>query len=213
MTAFRAIHLDEVEPLRSQHGCGVQLIRRTLGITAFGVNAYRAEAAGGQVIEEHDELGAGAGLHEELYVVQSGHAVFTIGGVEHDAPAGTLVFVSDPAARRGALAAEAGTVVLVIGGQVGEPYLTPAWEAWFAAQKRADVGDTEGAIAILAEEQAARPDNATTLYNRACFEALGGRREAALAHVVEAIERDPKLAEFARTDTDLDTLRDDPRLQ
>jgi hypothetical protein len=39
-----------------------------------------------------------------------------------DAPARTLVFLEDPASRRGAVAAEDGTTVLAIGGPVGEGY-------------------------------------------------------------------------------------------
>ena len=71
------------------------------------------------MIEEHDELGAGAGRHEELYVVLTGRARFALAGEERDAPAGTVVFVRDPAVRRGAVAEEAGTTVLVVGGVPG----------------------------------------------------------------------------------------------
>ena len=63
-------------------------VRLHFGIQSFGVNAY-APGEGGQVIEEHDELGAGAGRHEELYFVARGHAVFELDGQEVDAPAGT----------------------------------------------------------------------------------------------------------------------------
>src|SRR5262249_24688239 len=68
-------------------------IRKRLGIQAFGVNARTAREAGGRVIPEHDEAPSG---HEELYVVVSGRATFTVGGEEIDAPGGTLVFVPDP---------------------------------------------------------------------------------------------------------------------
>src|SRR4051794_12088618 len=94
-------------------------VRRTLGIGAFGVNAYSAAEPGDQLIEEHDELGVAAGRHEELYVVIAGQAMFTIDGADHDAPAGTLVFVPDPSSRRTAVAVAAATMVLVIGGGGG----------------------------------------------------------------------------------------------
>ena len=84
-------------------GVGYRLVRRALGVQAFGVNAFTADA-GEQLIEEHDETGSGAGTHEELYVVIAGHARFTIDGAEHDAAAGTLVFLPDPASRRSAIA-------------------------------------------------------------------------------------------------------------
>ena len=69
-------------------------MRRTLGIGAFGINAYTANA-GELVVEEHDETGAGAGHHEELYVVVTGRATFTVDGESFDAPIGTMVFLPD----------------------------------------------------------------------------------------------------------------------
>ena len=93
-------------------------VRRALGITAFGINGYTADA-GERVIEEHDETGSGAGVHEELYLVIAGAATFELDGRETTAPAGTLVFVPDPKTRRGAIASEAGTTVVVIGGRPG----------------------------------------------------------------------------------------------
>ena len=102
-------------------------VRRTLGIEAFGVNAYAADR-GEQVVEEHDERGSGAGGHEELYVVVAGRATFTVAGDEIDAGPGTLVFVRDPSARRVAVAVEDGTTVLVVGGTPGAAYQPSPWE-------------------------------------------------------------------------------------
>jgi hypothetical protein len=115
-------------------------VRRELDVRAFGVNAYTADA-GALLIEEHDETGGGAGRHEELYVVVSGHARFTIDDVEHDAPAGTLVFVPDARSLRTALALVDGTSALVVGGRPGEPYTVSAWDASFLA----DAGDPAAA--------------------------------------------------------------------
>lgn len=58
--------------------------------------------------------------HEELYVVVRGHARFTIDGEDLDAPAGTLVFLPEPEAKRVATALEDGTIVMAVGGAVGE---------------------------------------------------------------------------------------------
>ena len=93
-------------------------VRRDLGITAFGVNAYRAPVDA-EVIREHDETGIGASLQEELYVVLNGRAGFTVDGEEIDAPAGALVYVR-PEAKRGAVAKAEGTTVLAIGGTPGK---------------------------------------------------------------------------------------------
>ena len=90
------------------------MIRATLGVQAFGINAWTATEDGQQLIGEHDEAAGEA--HEELYVVLAGHATFTVDGEELDAPQGTVVHVSDPAVKRGAVGA-AGTTVLVVGAQ------------------------------------------------------------------------------------------------
>jgi hypothetical protein len=56
------------------------------------------------------------------------------------------------------------------------------------------------------------PRNASLLYNLACMEALLGEKNAALDHLAEAVEN-PRFREFAATDRDLDSLRDDPRFR
>ena len=57
-----------------------------------------------------------------------GHAVFTIDGEDVDAPAGTLVFVRDPALLRSAVATEDGTAILAVGARPGAPYAVSRWE-------------------------------------------------------------------------------------
>ena len=88
--SFEVAHLEELDRLEGEFV--THPVRTRFGISSFGVNAYSCQEAGGRVIEEHDELGTGAGGHEELYVVISGRATFTLAGEEHDAPAGTAVF-------------------------------------------------------------------------------------------------------------------------
>ena len=78
---------------------------------------------------------AGAQRHEELYVVLAGRATFSVDGEDVDAPAGTLVFVNDPASRRAATATEERTTVLAIGGPVGAAYEPPPWEEIFLAER------------------------------------------------------------------------------
>ena len=205
----RIIRLEDIEPLPAG-GVGYRLVRRTLGIEAFGINGFTADQDV-QLIEEHDEMGVNGGRHEELYVVMTGTARFTIDGVEHDAPAGTLVFIPDPASRRSAIALEDGTSALAIGGRAGEPYEVSPWEPSFAAQGLAASGDAGGAADLMAREAAARHDKAGILYNAACFEALAGRREAALEHLRAALTLEPETVRgWAEGDSDLDSLRDDP---
>jgi tetratricopeptide (TPR) repeat protein len=163
----------------------------------------------GVIVEEHDEMHTDGG-QEELYVVVAGHATFTVAGEEVDAPAGTLVFVRDPAARRAAVADEAGTTLLCVGGRPGQPFRVSTWEYSRRAQARVEAGDPEAAVRIMEELYAERPDDARTLYDLACFESLAGHREDALAHLREAFERDPSARELAHDDPDLDPIRDDP---
>jgi tetratricopeptide (TPR) repeat protein len=185
-------------------------VRRELGIGAFGVNAFTAASAGDELIEAHDETSGGAGGHEELYVVLRGHARFTVDGEEIDAPAGTFVFVPDPASRRAAVAVADDTAALVVGGERGKAYAPTPWEGSAYAAALAQQGQAERALEVAAASVAEHPDNASVLYNVACAESLAGDREAALAHLRRAVALDPRCAEWARDDADLDPVRDDP---
>jgi hypothetical protein len=201
----RAIHIDEIDGLEGPATLTWHPVRATLGIRAFGTNAYTASEPGLDVVEPHtenDEL-----AHEELYFVARGRAKFTIDGEEIDAPTGTYVFVPDPASHRHAVAAEAGTTVLSFGGP---PTFEPsAWEWSFqAAAARKD--DPARAREILAEGLAKHPESGGVRYELACLEAVAGNGDAAITRLREAIERDPSCAAYARDDDDFAALRDDP---
>src|SRR5438094_849188 len=103
---YEVAHIDELEELPINDGEFVwRPIRRRFGITAFGTNAYTAQA-GQRVIEEHNERGG----HEEMYVVLRGRATFALGDDEGDVPAGTIVFVR-PDTKRGAIRSAASSFV------------------------------------------------------------------------------------------------------
>jgi hypothetical protein len=206
--APRIKHIEDIPPVPAG-GVGYRLVRRELGIRAFGTNAFTADA-GVQLIEEHDETGTGAGGHEELYVVIAGHARFSIDGVEHDAPAGTLVFIPDPTSRRTATALVDGTTALAVGGAPGHAYEVSPWESSFAAKGVADAGDPGAAADLMQEALAEHPGNAHVLYNTACFEALAGRRDDAIAHLRAAVELSSEMRDWAAGDSDFDAIRDDP---
>lgn len=186
------------------------MVRTHFGIQAFGVNAWIAEEAGGQLIGEHDELGQGAGQHEELYFVSEGHATFTVNGDEIDAPAGTFVFVRDPAAKRSAVAKEAGTAVVVAGGKPGEAFTPSAWERNAPALAHFGTGEYDKAVEAFEQLLAETPDDSGVLYNLACAESLTGKREEALEHLKRAVELDPDFRAMAEKDSDFDAIRDDP---
>jgi mannose-6-phosphate isomerase-like protein (cupin superfamily) len=98
--SYRVAHLDDLERVPVDGGGEFALnwlpVRGTLGIRAFGTNAYVADAAGAHVVEPHTE---GSG-HEELYFVARGRATFTLAGETVDAPAGTYVFLPDGSVHR-----------------------------------------------------------------------------------------------------------------
>jgi tetratricopeptide (TPR) repeat protein len=185
-------------------------VRRTLGIGAFGINAYTADA-GAMVVEEHDETGSGAGHHEELYVVVTGRATFTVDGESFDAPVGTLVFLDDPKERRGARAAEDGTTVLAIGGVRGKTFEVSPWEFSFSTVPLFAAKRFDEARSVLAEGLELHPGNPGLLYDLACVDALTGKGDDAIEHLRAAIASDPKFGKYAQEDRDLDSIRDDPR--
>ena len=209
MPAPRALRLDDLDRVPLAHGWW-RPVRRPLGVTGFGVNAYTADTDGDALIEPHDERSAGAGGHEELYVVATGAAVFTVGEDRIDAPAGTLVFVP-PGVHRAAIAAAPDTTVVVVGGRPGAGLPVSPFEYWYAAVPAAETGDFERAIEILSEGLRDWPDHPRIHYNLACYHARAGDSERALEHLRVAAEHDPQMLEYAATDPDLDAVRADPR--
>jgi tetratricopeptide (TPR) repeat protein len=201
----RVISIDDVESLPVVGGtlCWHPL-RHELGIGAFGMNAYTAANAGDLVVEEHTEEALG---HEEVYVVLAGRATFTLDGEEFDAPVGTVVHLSDPRVRRVARAAEDGTRVLAVGAKPGAAYEPSPWEPAFRAEAVARSGDLEGALAICRQALDEQPDNASVIYNLACFETLAGREDDAIAHLRRAFELRPETREWAASDEDLAAIR------
>ena len=185
-------------------------MRRPLGVNAFGVNAYWAENAGDELIEEHDELGAGAGHHEEMYVVIGGAARFTVAGDEFDAPIRTVVFIRDPAARRGAVATEANSTALAVGGVAGQPYSVSPWESVAHAIPAWQSGDYGAARATIEAGLEEHPDNPSLLYDLACVEALDGDAEAAVEHLRSAVELKPEYAKDAQKEEDFASIRAHP---
>ncbi len=207
---WESIHFDELDAIPVAEGLVWHPVRRRLGIGAFGINAYTSEHAGGQIVEDHDELGSGAGGHEELYVVVRGRATFTVAGETRDAPAGTLVYVSDPALRRSAIAEEKDTLVLAIGGEPGRAYEVSAWESYFAAMPSFRAERWDEAIALMEEGLRERPGHPSLLYNLACAESRAGRPLDALTHLQAAVRGDAKWFAAAQTDPDFDPIRREP---
>jgi len=181
-------------------------IRKRFGVESFGVNAWTVANAGERIIPEHDEVPSD---HEELYVVIAGHARFTIDDEEVDGPNGTVLYVRDPAAKRGAWAREPNTTVLAVGAAPGRAYRPRSWE--LGITQLFDRGEHEELKRVLVEALGKYEDDAGVLYNLACAEALLGETEQALAHLSEALDGQPSFRDMAREDPDFESLRSDER--
>ena len=180
-------------------------MRRRLGVTAFGVNAYTAEKGDERVVEEHSEQGG----HDELYFVASGRAKFVLGDEEIDAPAGTFVH-AEPGTKRGAVATEPNTTVIAMGAKPGEPHEISRWEEIFVVFGLYRGGDKPAARGHMQKVLDENPNEWQGFYNAACLEALDRNGNAAIAHLKRAIELDSQAKEYASKDEDFDWLRDDP---
>lgn len=202
---YAVVTLDEIA--LGQMGAHWHPVRRTLDIQSFGMNAWTATEDAQQVIGEHDEVEGGQ--HEEVYVVVSGHATFTLEGKVFDAPAGTIVHVADPAVKRGAVG-ERGTTILAVGAKPGAVFTPSPWERTAEALAFWQTEEWDKAIVLLEEHLADTPDNGVTVYNLACAFARAGRRDEALARIQQAVTMEDRFLEMAQTDDDLASIRNDP---
>lgn len=207
MSGYAVARLDEIDEVDDGR-CPWRPVRHHFGITSFGMNAWTGREAGDRIINEHDE----ADDQEELYLVLSGRARFELDGEHVDAPSGTFVFVP-PGLKRTAFAEEPGTTVVVTGGTVGQAYEPHGWELWAPFQPLYQSGQY-AAIADQARESVeAHPEYAEPLYNLACCESLAGRPDDAIAHLGQAVEKSDRLREYAKTDSDFDPIREEPRFK
>jgi len=212
-TAYRVLGLEAAALASGEDDRRWVPLRRDFDIASFGVNAVYQAKTGEQVIVEHDELGPFKDGHEELYLVVKGGCTFTIDGDEVDAPAGTVVFVGDPAVKRGSVATDDGTIVVAVGGKRGEAFRLSPHDAVSEFGPAYKVKDYERALAVLNDVLVDYPGNAGIVYNVACMEALLGRDDAALAHLREALAAWEPYKELAAGDHDLASLRDNPEFQ
>ena len=203
--AFRVLSLFEDEPVPILGGALDWVpVRRRLGVSAFGVNAYRAAQAGDAVIEEHVESPG----QEELYVVAAGRARFVIDGETLEAATGSAVFLPRPEVRRGATALEDGTMVLAVGGWPDRPYHSLPWEPIYMAQEPMRRGDWAEACETLEREAGEHRDTAILQYRLACCHARLGEDRLALEELRRAIEINPSFRDRAVGDEHLASLRE-----
>jgi tetratricopeptide (TPR) repeat protein len=208
---FKVATLAELEmPTPTSQALRWATVRASLGIEAFGVNAWTADEAGKKVISEHDEVSGSAARHQELYVVLNGRATFTVDGEDVDAVPGTFVFVRDPATKRKAVATEPETTVLAVGARAGEAFTPSKWERSAPAFGFFATKEYDKAYEVLAKAHQEYPEDARVLYNLACAESMLGRTDDALGHLEQSLAEE-RFRDAARTDKDFDPIRNDPR--
>ena len=206
MSAYAVAHLDEIDEMDDGR-CPWRPVRHHFGITAFGVNAWIARDAGDRIINEHDESEPDS--NEELYLVLRGRAVFELDGDRVVAPAGTLVFAR-PGVKRTAFAEEPGTTIIALGGTPGKAYEVNGWELWAPLRplyERGEYAEVADRARVLVE---AHPQYALLFYNLACCESLAGRTTNAVDHLRRAIDMSEQFRAYAKDDSDLDPIRDEP---
>jgi mannose-6-phosphate isomerase-like protein (cupin superfamily) len=197
----RSVHLDELDAIPGPGTLTWHPVRAHLDLRAFGCNAYSAQRVGDDVVEPHVE--SPQFNHEELYFVARGRATFKLDDETIDAPAGTYVFVPDPATHRHAVAAEPGTTVLSFGGP---PTFTPSpWEWSFRAAPLIE-SEPQRAREIIEDGLAQHPESPGLRIRLARLEVRGGNEERARELVRLAIERQPEAEELARQDPQLAAL-------
>ena len=201
------VHIDELDAIEMPDGFVWRPVRRRFGIKAFGTNAY-TPGASGQIVEEHSENVLG---HEEIYLVLRGRVRFTVGDDEHELGPGQLVYVRDPSLRRAGVALTDDAAVLAVGGKPGAPHEVSAWEYTFAASPHLRAGRFDEARELLHEGLEAKPGSPAILYDLACVEALAGESDRALELLNESVAADARFREYAQTDDDFASIRDDPR--
>jgi hypothetical protein len=206
MGGYAAAHLEEIDELADGR-CLYRPVRHHFGITAFGVTAWTAHAAGDRIINEHDE--GDPTSDQELFVVMRGRAVFEIDGDRVDAPAGTLV-CAPPGAKRTAFAEEAGTTIILIEGTPGKAYEPRGWELWAPLVPLYEAGEYAEVADRLRGVVDGPPQYALLFYNLACCESLTGRTTDALEHLRHAIDMSEEFRGSAKDDSDLDPIRDEP---
>jgi hypothetical protein len=208
MSGYTIAQLDEIDEI-SDGRSPLRPVRHHFGIRSFGINSWTAREAGDRIINEHDEADE---EHEELYYVARGRATFELDGERCEVGTGAFVFV-EPNVKRTAFAEEPGTTIVAVGGTPGKPYEVFGWELWAPVRPLYEAKNYEEAAERMRPIAAANPQYPILAYNLACLESLLGRNTDALEHLQRAIEESDRFREYAKSDSDLDALREEPRFK
>ena len=179
-------------PLRGRVRHASRSVSRSASPPSASTRTARARPAA-SMIEEHDELGAGAGATRGALRRPRGSRALQRGRRGARRPRGTLVFVRDPATRRGAVASEADTTVLVVGGTVGKAFEPSPWESWLEAQPFYEAKEFEPRRGSCCGEPRRASRTTRTSSTTRLLRGARGQARAALEHLTRAIELDPRV--------------------
>jgi len=108
---------DELELMEGSGNATWHLVRRPLGLEAFGIN--KVEIGPGGQIPEHDEAASG---EVEVYAILEGSGKFRLDGEEHDAPAGSFARIDPEVSRTIVNDSDAPLTALLIGAPADSGY-------------------------------------------------------------------------------------------
>jgi uncharacterized cupin superfamily protein len=117
VSANRQYRRATIDGLSTRFGGAVKLVRKDLGITAFGAQIF--ELPPGASSLRHAETGTG---QEELYVNLGGSGWLIVGEERVEFGPRTVIYV-DPTAERNATAGEKGLSYLCVGAPREGPYV------------------------------------------------------------------------------------------
>ena len=201
------VALDDVEAMPWQGGeLEWRPLRSALGTRIVGMAAFTAARAGQELIEGHSEADGGLG-HEEVYVVLRGRATFTLGDETVDAAQGSFIAVTDPGVFRRAVAAQAGTAVLALGGP---GTFEPSASEWIERARPLLRSNPARARELLDELGRERPESPGVEIGEALWELSQGHGETARELVASVVSANPELRFALEQDPDLGRLVADP---
>jgi len=99
---------------------------------------------------------------------------------------------------------------VVVGAPSGKPYEARGWELWAPLFPLYQQGKHAEVVERLRPIVEAHPRYPLLFFNLACCESMTGEKEAALDHLRRALELSDEFRAYAREDSDLDPIRDEP---
>jgi quercetin dioxygenase-like cupin family protein len=120
--SFDVRHLDEFDDMAGSGECTWRLARKSLGVSAFGMNVV--DIGPGGEIPEHTE---DARDHEEVFIVLDGDAAAVIDGNEHPAPKGTFVRLAPDVRRQIRNPSDSPTRILIVSAPRSSGYEPMSW--------------------------------------------------------------------------------------